>query len=439
MQSDLVNRVTNLADASVVELSALVAKKQCSAEEIVRSCLSRIDALDGDIQAFVDVRHDLALEQARHLDQLDVKKPLHGIPIAVKDTIDAAGFRCSWGTAIHEERIATRDAAAVTALKEAGAIVIGTTVSTEYAIAHSGPTRNPYDLTKTPGGSSSGSAAAVAARMVPLSLATQTLGSIVRPSIYCGVFGLKPTYGRISTDGMMPLSGPCDHLGPMARSLADIRLSFSIMTGGAWRDQPAKTGTRLKVLCIDGPFADRMETPTRDALNRARALFETQGHKTQAVTLPERFSKLKTCFENIVFYDMARNHGGDVDNHPDLATEHFHRVVDHGRRVSDIEYQAALSEAGYFREYLEGLLDADTIILAPATDGTAPMFSDLTGSQMLQSLWSVVGMPAIAVPTGFVDGLPIGVQLVASHLQESLVLQAADALVAGHDNHAMAD
>jgi len=438
MQSEIVNKVTNLADASLVELAALVAARQCSAEEIVRSCLDRIDARDGDIQAFVDVRHDLALEQARRLDQLDVKIPLHGVPVAVKDTIDVAGFRCSWGTAIHEERIATRDAAVVTALKNAGAVIIGTTVSTEYAIARSGPTRNPHDLSKTPGGSSSGSAAAVAARMVPLSLATQTLGSIVRPSIYCGVFGLKPTYGRISTEGMMPLSGPCDHLGPMTRSLADIRTSFSVMTGGAWRDRPADAISSLKVLCIDGPFADRIETPTRDALNLARAAFEFNGYKTQAVTLPDRFSNLKTCFENIVFRDMARNHGGDVDSHPDLASEHFHRVVNHGRRVSDADYQAALREAAYFREYLEGLLDSQTVILAPATDGTAPMYSDLTGSQMLQSLWSVVGMPAIAVPTGTVNGLPIGIQLVASHQQEQLLLQAAEKLAGVHDDHAMA-
>jgi Asp-tRNA(Asn)/Glu-tRNA(Gln) amidotransferase A subunit family amidase len=363
MQIKALDRTDTLADLSATELVELLSKRQCSSEEVVTSCLERIEMHEPSIRAFVDVKGDAALDQARSCDRTKPLGPLHGIPVAIKDTIDTAGFRCTWGTPIHNKRTPERDAAVVAALRAAGAIVIGTTVSTEYAIARSGPTRNPHDISRTPGGSSSGSAAAVAAHMVPLAIATQTLGSIVRPSIYCGVLGLKPTYGLISTVGMMPLSRSCDHVGPMARSIADIALALGVMSGSNHPTAiPKKTGwsdclaPKVEVLRIEGPFADRIEEATTRALDRAQLALEASGCRVRAVELPERFSRLKDCFEAIVFRDMAEQHGGDHDRFPELVSPRFREVIAHGRNTSTVAYQSALDDAAYFRGHILGLL-----------------------------------------------------------------------------------
>jgi Asp-tRNA(Asn)/Glu-tRNA(Gln) amidotransferase A subunit family amidase len=434
MQIQRRDHVTTLADLTATELAGLLSTRNCSSEEIVRDCLARIEALDSSVRAFVDVQGEAALDQARICDKTRPSGPLHGIPVAVKETIDAAGFRCAWGTPIHSHRVPSSDAAVVTALRAAGAIVVGTTVSTEYAIAKSGPTRNPHNISRTPGGSSSGSAAAVAAHMVPLAVATQTLGSIIRPSIYCGVFGLKPTHGLISTAGMMPLSASCDHVGPMARSVADIALALRVMTGdrgglGSITTTEARDGLSVtEVLRVEGPFADRIETTTRRALDRSQSAFETAGCRVRTVELPHRFSTLKECFEAIVFRDMAENHGDDHDRFTELVSPRFREIIAQGRETSDTAYQEALRSAAYFRAHLLDLLKPGSIILAAATDGVAPPFSDLTGSQMLQSLWSLVGVPTIAVPCGRVDGLPIGLQLIAAPHREDFLLHASDFL-----------
>jgi len=436
MQIKAPDRKGTLADLSATELVELLSKRQCSSEEIVTSCLERIETHEPSIRAFVDVKGEAALDQARSCDRTKPLGPLHGIPIAIKDTIDAGGFRCTWGTPIHNKRTPANDAAVVAALRAAGAIVIGTTVSTEYAIARSGPTRNPHDISRTSGGSSSGSAAAVAAHMVPLAIATQTLGSIVRPSIYCGVLGLKPTYGLLSTVGMMPLSKSCDHVGPMARSVADIALALRVMGGSNYPTaEPKNTGmpdgpaSKVEVLRIEGPFADRIEEATARALDRAQLALETLGCRVRTVELPERFARLQDCFEAIVFRDMAEGHGGDHDRFPELVSPRFREVIAHGRNTSIATYQRAFDDAAYFRGHILGLLQPGSIILAPATDGVAPPFADLTGSQMLQSLWSVVGMPTMAVPCGRVDGLPIGVQLVAAPNREQFLLDISDLLL----------
>jgi Asp-tRNA(Asn)/Glu-tRNA(Gln) amidotransferase A subunit family amidase len=436
MQIQRRDHAETLADLTATELAGLLSTRNCSSEEIVRDCLARIEALDSSVRAFVDVRGEAALDQARICDKTEPSGPLHGIPVAVKETIDAAGFRCPWGTPIHSHRVASSDAAAVSALKAAGAIVIGTTVSTEYAIAKSGPTRNPHDVSRTSGGSSSGSAAAVAAHMVPLAVATQTLGSIIRPSIYCGVLGLKPTYGLISTAGMMPLSTSCDHIGPMARSLADIALALQVMSGDhrVGFTQTTTGDARidlsgLEVLRIEGPFEDRIEATTRRALDRSQSAFETAGCRVRRVELPHRFLALKECFEAIVFRDVAENHGNDHDRFPELVSPRFREIIAHGRETSNTAYQEALGSAAYFRAHIVELLRPGSIILAPATDGMAPPFSDLTGSQMLQSLWSLVGVPTIAVPCGHLDGLPVGVQLIAAPHREDFLLHASDLLL----------
>jgi len=418
------------AAPGALAIAADIRAGRTSARAVMSACLDRILALDGALRSFVDVDAEGAMAAAWAADRSGRDAPLKGVPFAVKDTIDAAGLVCSYGTPIHATRRPTVDADSVSALRRAGAIVVGTTHSTEYAIARSGPTRNPYDHTRTSGGSSSGSGAAVGAGLVPLALATQTLGSIMRPASYCGVYGFKATHSRLSTGGMMPLCASFDHVGPMARSVGDIALSYLAMLGRAAvaQDWLAPVGP-VEVLRITDPYGDRMEPATVAALDRAERALVAAGHSVRRASLPARFGKLEKVFKDIVFHAMAQNHGADADAHPDLISSVFAAVVAHGRGVSDEALAAAIEEADYMRGYLGTLLRGQTLILTPSTDGTAPLFGELTGSQMLQSLWSLSGAPALAVPAGMDEGLPVGVTLVAAPNRERFLLSVADGLV----------
>jgi Asp-tRNA(Asn)/Glu-tRNA(Gln) amidotransferase A subunit family amidase len=415
---------------TATELAISLKRRACSAVEITQSCLDRITEREHIVRAFVELDADGALRQAAALDKRGETGPLHGIPIAIKDTVDVEHLHCTLGTEIHKDRVPARDATVVKRLRDAGAVILGTTVSTEYAIARAGPTRNPHNTGHTPGGSSSGSAAAVSARMVPLAVATQTVGSIVRPSTYCGIFGLKPTKGAISTAGAMTLSPQLDHVGPMARSIDDLWLAYLAMrdpgaAGGNIRPGEQKPGN---VLLVEGPLRDRIEPASREALDRARSTFEANGIPVKETALPNSFKTMVTCWETILFRDIAANHGRDRDDFGSRMSDRLVKIIDDGRKVTDQAYEAAIAEAKYLRTQLLSLLPKDAIILAPATDGAAPAFSEQTGPSYLQGLWSLAGFPALAIPCGKVGDLPVGVQLVGHPLQEQFVLQAGKIL-----------
>jgi Asp-tRNA(Asn)/Glu-tRNA(Gln) amidotransferase A subunit family amidase len=427
--------MTELCDLSAVTLLALIRSGDCTASDIIQSCFNRIEASEPAIKGFVQFNRAAAIEQAQRLDADKPRGPLHGIPIAIKDTIDVADFVCSWGTSIHAHRIPSQDAFLVRRLREAGAIIVGTTVSTEYAIARAGPTRNPHDLTRTPGGSSSGSGAVVAAHMVPLAVGTQTLGSIVRPSTYCGIYGYKPTIGAISTDGVMTISAVFDTVGPMARCLDDIELfnaAFSLAkrdpSDGPTRHRPS---TNIPILQIDGPFADRIEPETRQALQQAVAILRVAGNHVSSHDLPARFDAFTECFETIVFRDVANAHGRDFDEHSEMMSDRFREIVTRGRMVTDADYKAAMADRQFYLEYLDGILGENGVILAPATDGVAPTYSEQTGNQRIQSLYSVIGYPALAVPCQPIGGLPVGVQFASKRNHDALVLAIARVLETG--------
>ena len=399
-------------------LAELLRGRACSAVEITRSCLERIREREPTVRAFVHLDEEGAIHQARALDAQESRGLLHGIPIAVKDTVDVAGLRCTFGTDIHRDRVAPDDAEVVRRLRVSGAVILGTTVSTEYAIARAGPTTNPHGASRTPGGSSSGSAAAVAARMVPLAVGTQTIGSIVRPSTYCGIFGLKATKNAVPTAGAMPLSPVLDHVGPMARTVADLALAYRVMSGHRERreDNPGI------VVRIEGPMDDRMEPATREALDRGQALLIDHGFEVQRRTLPASFAGVVKCWEMILFHDLARYHGADQEAFGDRMSERFREILAAGRKVSEAEYLQAIAEAQSYRATLLELVPNDAVVLAPATDGVAPPWSEQTGASYLQGLWSLTGLPTLAVPCGESAGLPIGIQLSARPNQEYFLL-----------------
>src|SRR6266852_7469354 len=236
--------IDELVKLTATEAAAEIARGAVSAEDYTRACLDRIEAVDGEIKAFVHLDREHALAQARALDERRAERrstgPLHGIPVAIKDIIDTADYPTEFGSPIGAGRRPRHDATVVARLRAAGAVIIGKTVTTEFAYYHPGPTRNPHDHSRTPGGSSSGSAAAVAAQMVPLAIGSQTNGSVIRPAAFCGVFAVKPSHGLVSRAGVLALSRTLDHVGAFARSLADLALILDVIAG----HDPADPDTR---------------------------------------------------------------------------------------------------------------------------------------------------------------------------------------------------
>jgi Asp-tRNA(Asn)/Glu-tRNA(Gln) amidotransferase A subunit family amidase len=430
--------VAELADLGAAAAAAAIATDACTSEALVSACLARIAAREPVVRAFVDLDPERAMAAARAADRAprEARGALHGVPVAIKEIFDVAGMRCTWGTPIHADRIPLNDAAATRRFRAAGAVILGTTVSTEYAIANAGPTTNPHDATRTPGGSSSGSAAAVAAGMVPLALGSQTIGSIVRPATYCGVYGLKPSKGAISCLGAMALSAALDHPGPIAREVADLVLACRVLFGVEPEDRaslaveppkPCAPPPELRVLLVAGPLEARIEAPSRAALARARAAFEAAGVPVRAHELAASFEGAADCQETLLCRGMACHHGADRDRAGDRMSERVRSLIDRGRAIPESAHTAALAQARDYRALLTELLTGDTIILAAAADGVAPPRGDgsATGSPALQGLWTLAGLPALALPCGLYDRLPVGVQLVAAPGREDLLLAAA--------------
>jgi len=358
---------------------------------------------------------------------------LYGIPIGVKEAFDVDGFHCCWGTPIHADRVASTDAEVVAKLKAAGAVVIGTTVSTEYAIAAAGPTTNPYDPHRSPGGSSSGSVAAVASDMVPLALGSQSIGSIVRPSIYCGVLGLKPTRGAISTRGGMPLASELDHVGPIARHVEDIALACRVAFGYDPLDPMSVAVTPpdletappiTKVLELIGPLRDRVRKASVEAMQRAVAAFRRAGVHVKTVSLPDDFDRIEHCIFTLLCRGIAAHHGVDYDRHSEQMSTRMRELVERGRCISSTDHAEAVEQARELTGALLQLLTPGTVIVNPATDDIAPPLVEGTGSPLLQGLWTVAGLPALAVPCGLAEGMPVGIQLATAPAQESLLLSA---------------
>lgn len=402
----------------------------------MRRCLLHIESLEPQVRAFVELQADQALEAARLADGVPLAERglLHGLPVAVKAVFDVAGMRCNWGSKIHQDRVPETDAPLVRLLKQAGAIVVGTTVSTEYAIAAAGQTNNPFDVARTPGGSSSGSAAAVACGMVPFAVGSQTVGSIVRPAVYCGIYGMKPTHGAIPKRGGMTLSPRLDHPGLLARTPEDIGLLCQVLFSHDDADPrsqrilppaelPAWEGTRVLTVrqWPPGPISE----VSASALAQAERSLAKAGAIIEPIELPASYPSVLDVLYTIMTHDMALAHGDDRDRAGDDMTAPLRELIDKGRRVSEGEYDQAVQTAATWKQDLGDLLGDGTVMVSAATQNVAPLKTEGTGSNALQALWSLVGFPVMAVPTGQQDRLPIGVQIGAGAGQEGAILSAA--------------
>lgn len=423
--------------AATYELGAAEAARRIRAgtlspSNLLAACLRRTDAVEPAVAAWVRLDRDAA---ARVAVQRDIEAregrfmgPLHGVPIALKDIFDAAGVPTSAGAPAWATRTPAVDAPSVAALRGAGAVPMGKLATTPFAYLDPSVTRNPWDPEHTPGGSSSGPAAAVAARMVPLALGSQTVGSVLRPAAYCGVVGLKPTHGRISAAGVLELAGSLDHVGVFARAVDDCALALTVLVGGdpapddyvgAVVDPPAP---RLGVLA---PFLARATPEMGKHLEAVTRGLEAAGARLEDVALPAAFASIYDVGATVLRAEAAAAHAPLFPAHAAEYPPKIKELIELGHAISAPVYLAAQAARRQVREAVGAIAARYDAFLLPTIGAPAPRGLASTGDPSFCSPWSFLGMPAITLPTGVEGGLPLAVQLVAAPWSEARLLAAA--------------
>ena len=432
---------------SAAEAANALADGRISSEELVQACLARIKADEERVQAWAHLDSEYALGQAREADlrrrEGRALGPLHGLPVGIKDIIDTRGMPTEDGTVLHAGRTPYRDATLVSMLYAAGAIIMGKTVTTELATYTPGKTRNPHNPEHTPGGSSSGSAAAVAAHMVPLAIGTQTNGSVIRPAAYCGVVGYKPSFGLISRHGVLKQSPPLDQIGVMARTVEDAALLAEQLIGYDEEDPATRPTPRppLRETAMQEPpvpptlaFVKTQVWKQADAeTHEAFAeLVAHLGERVEEFKLPDGFKDAWKWQQTIMEADLAKNYEPEYSKGRDKLSETLRAQIERGRKVRAVDYNKALDQVPALNRALEQMFELRyEAILTPATTGTAPRGLESTGSPAFCTLWTLCGLPAITLPLmQGEDGLPLGVQLVGPRGSDARLLRTARWLVA---------
>jgi aspartyl-tRNA(Asn)/glutamyl-tRNA(Gln) amidotransferase subunit A len=428
---------------SAVDAVAAVRAGRLTATALVDACLRRIDARDGDLRAWVTVDREGALAQAAYLDaearEGRWRGPLHGLPVGLKDIFHVAGLRTTAGARGFADSIPAEDAVSVARLRSAGAVVLGKLQTTEFAYADPAVTRNPWNPERTPGGSSAGSAAAVAARMVPVALGSQTVGSVLRPAAFCGVVGLKPTYGRISRRGVIAVAWSLDHVGILARSVADAALVLSVLAGhdpadpGSVAAPPpaldpivAAAPARPPRLGLVGmPFVERASPEMRAHLDAVAATLAARGAAVEKVELPALVPAVLAAIQVVLRAETAAYHAERFRRHHAEYRPRIRAAIELGLLVPAPLYLRAQQIRREAARQMAPLLARFDALLMPPAAGPAPDPST-TGDPVMNALASALGLPAISVPTGLAaDGLPLGVQFVGGPLAEAGLLGAA--------------
>jgi Asp-tRNA(Asn)/Glu-tRNA(Gln) amidotransferase A subunit family amidase len=439
--------LTNLHLLPASEAARLIRDGVISSKQFVEACLARIREVDGQVQAWTFLDPDHALAQARAADEWRLQGrptgPLHGVPVGVKDIFDTADMPTEHGSVLYAGRTPSRDAAVIAMLRAAGAVIMGKTVTTEFAYFSPGKTRNPHNPEHTPGGSSSGSAAAVAAEMVPLALGSQTNGSTIRPAAYCGVIGFKPTHGMISRQGILALSRTLDHVGLFARSIDDIALLAAQLVGYDEHDPDTRPRGRIPFVEVAAeepplpPMFAFVKTPhweraDEDTKKGFAELIEQLGEQVEEIELLPSAIDAWELHRTIMEAEMAANLEREWEKGRDRLSEQLRAQLERGRNVRAIDYQRARSRIAPIHEgFVELFEQRYDAILTPAAAGSAPEGLDSTGDPAFCTLWTLCGMPAISLPLlQSTNGLPIGVQLVGPRNGDARLLRTARWLAA---------
>jgi amidase len=416
-----------LNEWSASRAAAAVARGEASAEALVAACLARIRAREAEVGAFQFLDPEAALRDARALDKGPVRGPLHGVPIGVKDIIDTADMPTGWGSPIYRDRRASWDAGCVALCRAAGAVILGKTVTTEFAYFHPGKTRNPANPGHTPGGSSQGSAAAVADRMLPLAFGSQTAGSVIRPAAFCGVIGYKASYGDLDLQGVMGLAPSLDTLGLLVRDLADVQLMRSVLAGDAAGVRRRPDGNPPRIGFARTPHWREAQPATRDLLERTAGRLAAAGARVGEPELPAEFDGLADCQATVMAFEAARTRAHECIAHRERVSEAYLALYEKGRAIPYETYRTAKALAARSRAKLAELFRDFDLLLAPSAPGEAPEGLARTGDPLFNRMWTLLHVPCVTLPAGTgPQGLPLGVQLVGRFGEDAaLVADAA--------------
>ncbi|HET7678559.1 MAG TPA: amidase [Xanthobacteraceae bacterium] len=416
----------DLHKISASEIARRTAAGEITAEAVVNDCLERIESREATVHAWASLDPELTRRQARELDRGPRRGPLHGVPLGVKDVLDTADLPTEMGSPIYRGHRPASDAACVALVRAAGAIILGKTVTAEFAGMTPGPTANPHNPAHTPGGSSSGSGAAVADFMVPAAFGTQTGGSILRPASYCGVIGYKPSYGAFSRSGLKLAAESLDTIGLITRSIDDIELLTAVLLG----KQPAAprplSSAPVIGLCRT-PLWDTAQPETVEAIEDAARNLSSSGAKLREVVLPPAFAGLKAAArEAINNYERSKAMAFEWNNCRDLVSERLQRCIQQGLDMPHQNYLAAVRLGATCRAALNSLFDDVDVLLAPCVKGEAPVGLTHTGDPDFQAIWTLLHVPTMSLPTHRgPNGLPVGIQIVAPLYQDERLFVSA--------------
>jgi Asp-tRNA(Asn)/Glu-tRNA(Gln) amidotransferase A subunit family amidase len=395
------------------EAARAIARGRLTSETLVRSCLERIEAHEAKVQAWAFLDPALAIRRARMLDRTRRSYgPLHGIPIGLKDIIDTADMPTEYNSRIYRGYRPAADAACVARLREAGAIILGKTATSEFAGLSPAQTRNPHDFRHTPGGSSSGSAASVGDLMVPAALGTQTGGSTIRPAAYCGAHAFKPSYRRIPVSGVKLIAPSYDTLGIISRSVDDLALLDAVLSGeraGRLRDQPIET---LRVAYCETPFWPQADKSTHRALKEVAASLQHAGARVTQVELPPEIVTLSEGFYIVVSAEAVWSLGREYRENKELISSVMRRLIGQGAVMDGDRIQEIRRVQTICSIEVDRIFDRYDVVLTPAGPGEAPRGRGL-GNNEFNRMWTAMHLPCLTLPVGRgANGLPIGVQLV---------------------------
>ena len=432
--------MTNPTDLTAVDAARRMATGELRSTDLVSACLARIDEREEAVQAWAFLDADSVRAQAKALDDHRASGrpigPLHGLPVAIKDIIDTASMPTENGTVLDAGRVPSTDAVLVSQLRSAGAIIMGKTVSTELAYSSPGKTRNPHDPTRTPGGSSSGSAAAVAAGMVPLAVGTQTGGSVLRPAAFCGVVGFKPSRGLISRRGVLCQAHTLDTPGVFARSVQDVAMIAETLAAVDPQsgEMPRSTPPLLATADSDPPmppiFAfvkqpawEKADADTRDGFAEITALL---GEQCDEVALPSPFDDALEIHRVIQVTELAKHFSAYERKGRDRLSEKLLAAIDEGAGILARDYLAALDWIGVYKAGLDEIFERFDAIITPVAPGEAPADLTSTGDPAFCALWTLCGLPAITLPLlQGANDMPMGVQLVGRAGDDGRLLRTA--------------
>ena len=417
----------NLHELTASEIVSRIAAGNTTAEAVARACLDYIAEREPSVQAWQFLDPQLVIQQAQSLDRGATRGPLHGVPVGMKDIIDTADMPTEYGTPIHAGHRPHMDAACVALTRRAGGIIMGKTVTTEFANRYPGKTMHPMDPKRTPGGSSSGSAAAVGCSMIPLAVGTQTTGSTIRPAAYNGCVGYRPTWGDLRLAGVMEAAGSFDTLGLIARSVEDIALYRNILMGVPPEALPAAPCQPPRVGVCRTQFWGITDEATKQAIESCAAAMAKGGAKVSDLTLPASFDPIEEIHQRISSFEFARNRAWEINHHYEKISKTLRENrLQHGLAYTFEQYREARAQAEALRLQLDDIFRDVDVILTPSAPGEPPVGLNATGSAAFSSIWTACHNPSVTLPLfSGPNKLPIGVQLVTRRDTDRYLFEVA--------------